>query len=388
MYILSLDIHSIGILLLVACLVAIVAKRLHLPYTVGLVVAGLGLALLPLTHNIILDKDLIFTVFLPPLIFEASMRMHWQDLRRDFPLITVLATLGVLLSATVVGFAMVHFVGWSLEIALLFAVLISATDPVSVIAVFKENKVTGRLLMLVEAESVFNDGTVAVLFFALLAAIAHGTIEPGLVMQHFIFSVAGGVVLGGVVGWIMTKIAYHTDDHLVIITLTTLAAFGSFLLADHFGCSGVIATLTAGIIVGNSAICAKEHRLIEDFWEYSAFLVNSLVFLLTGLTVAKYDLLVYWKESCIAIAFVLVARAVAVYAICFCFAFSSLKVTMSHQRILFWGGLRGVLALALVLGLPSNIPHHDALLAVTFAVAMFSIVVQGITVIPLLKKLS
>jgi len=160
----ELDVQTAALLLLVAAVVAMLTRRLRLPYSVGLVVAGICLAALPFAPKISLTKDLIFTVLLPPLLFEAAFYIRWDQLRRDFPVVVVLATFGVVLSASVTALGMRYLADWSWMSALVFGVLIAATDPVSVIATFKEAKVQGRLLVLIEAESLFNDGTAAVAF--------------------------------------------------------------------------------------------------------------------------------------------------------------------------------------------------------------------------------
>jgi monovalent cation:H+ antiporter, CPA1 family len=155
----ELSIERVELLLLIAAIVAMAARRLKIPYTVGLVVAGITLALFPLTPDITITKELVFTIFLPPLVYEAALYIRWKELRRDLDIILALATLGVLLSAAVTAAGMHYGVNWSGPSAILFGVLISATDPVSVIATFKEAGVHGRLRLLVEAESLFNDGT-------------------------------------------------------------------------------------------------------------------------------------------------------------------------------------------------------------------------------------
>src|SRR4051812_42080397 len=160
----SLRIEQIELIILVGSIVAIIARRLRIPYTVGLVIAGITIALLPFRFEANFSKDLLFNVLLPPLIFEAGLYIRWKELRRDLGVITTFATLGVLLSAAVTAAVMKFAAGWSWEAAILFGILIAATDPVSVIATFKESGVTGRLRRLMEAESLFNDSTAAVAF--------------------------------------------------------------------------------------------------------------------------------------------------------------------------------------------------------------------------------
>jgi CPA1 family monovalent cation:H+ antiporter len=183
----------------------------------------------------------------------------------------------------------------------------------------------------------------------------------------------------------------QTNDHLVEITFTTVAAYGSFLLAEHFHVSGVLATLTAGLIVGNvghlGGLSAKGREAVEQFWEYAAFVTNSLIFLLIGMREAHQNFKFVWLPALIAIVLVTLARALAIYPCCLLFARSSRRVSWRHQHILFWGGLRGALALALVLGLPASIPRREEIISVAFAVVAFSIFVQGLTITPLLRRM-
>lgn len=387
----ELNIERLVLLLLVAAAVSMLGRKLRLPYTVGLVLTGSALALSPLSLDVGLTKALIFTAFLPPLIFEAALQIPWHELRRDLLPVLVLATLGVLLATGVAALGMHALVQWPWETALLLGVLLAATDPVSVIATFKEAGVEGRLRLLVEAESLFNDGTAAVLFGVALAATGGAGMGAWAVTQSFCVTVLGGVLCGALVGGGALLLAGRTDDHLIEITFTLIAAYGSFLLAEHFHLSGVLATLTAGMLMGNlgssGIITAKGRAEVISFWEYIAFVVNSLIFLLIGIRLAHHSFSAVLIPVVAAIVLVLLGRALAVYGCCVLFQRSRWRVSIVHQHILFWGGLRGALALALVLGLPSSLPMRETLITVTFAVVAFSVIVQGLTVTPLLRRL-
>ena len=387
----NLDFQTGAILLLIAAVVAMLTRRLRLPYSVGLVAAGLLLTVLPFAPKVSLTKDLIFTALLPPLLFEAAFYLDWSQLRRDFSVIAVLATLGVALSAGVTAVGMHYLAHWQWLGALVFGVLIAATDPVSVIATFKEAKVAGRLLVLVEAESLFNDGTAAVAF-GVVVALASGRQLTSLgITVMLLKTIGGGIVCGAAVALGALLLVGRTDDHLVEITFTTVAAYGSFLLADHFGVSGVLATITAGLLMGNltsfGAISERGKEAVQAFWEYAAFVANSLVFLLIGMHGAHENFVAIWIPAIIAIALVTLGRAVAIYPCCFLFSRSSLRVTMKHQHILVWGGLRGAVALALALGLPPEVPRREEIVAISFAVVAFSVFAQGLTVAPFGRRL-
>src|SRR5487761_2468978 len=209
-----------GLLLFVAAIVAMLTRRLHLPYTVGLVLAGIGLYFLPFHVDLRLSNGLIYSVFLPPLVYEAALYMRWPQFKRDLPVVGVLATLGLALAAMVTAVGMHYAVGWPWGSAAVFGVLIGATDPVSVIATFKEAGVHGRLRGLVEAESLLNDGTAAVAFATVvgLAAGAGADAGTGGVLRAaaaLVVSIGGGVACGAAAGFVLMRLAGRTKDHLV-----------------------------------------------------------------------------------------------------------------------------------------------------------------------------
>lgn len=385
----ELTIELIQVLLVVASVVAMLVRRLKIPYTVGLVLAGIGLAFMTSAHDTILTKEMIFNLFLPGLIYEAAIYIHWNELRRDLLVIITYATLGVILSAIVTAAGMHVLASWPWQSALIFGVLIAATDPVSVIATFKEAGVQGRLRLLVEAESIFNDSTAAIGFVIALAFATGSQISVSETIQTLFASVAGGILSGLVVTGGLLLLVQRTEDHLVEITLTTVAAYGSFLLAEHFHASGVLASTTAGIITGNygslGSFTDKGREAVESFWEYVAFVINSLIFILIGIREAHQNFLL--SAIPIAIIMVLLGRAVAIYPLSALFSRSALRIEKNHQHVLFWGGLRGALALALALGLPASVPLHDEIVTVAFGVVSFSLFVQGTSMTPLLRWL-
>ena len=385
-------------LLVAAVAVALVARRLALPYTVGLVIAGIGLALTRINTGLVLTHDLIFSVILPPLLFEAAINIHWRELRRDMLPILVLAIVGTIISAAVVTAGLMYWLAWPMAPALLFGVLIAATDPVAVIAMFKDNGIGGRLRLLVECESLFNDGVAAVLFTLALTTIeaphAGGSISAEIGMT-LVTTVAGGVVVGLASAGAVILAAGRTTDHLIESTLTTVAAYGSFLLAEHFHMSGVLATVTAGLVTGNLAVLPDGEQskvtlqgrdFVLGLWEFIAFIANSLVFLLIGLTVGRVSVPSFGLFNiALIIAIVLLGRALTVYPLSLVFARSRWRIPAHAQHVLWWGGLRGALGLALALSLPKTLPMHDEILIATFGVVAFSVIVQGLTMPFLLK---
>jgi CPA1 family monovalent cation:H+ antiporter len=385
------DILKLQLVILTGAIVAIVARRLRIPYTVGLVVAGFLLTVMHVQLGLTFSRELLFDVLLPPLIFEAALYIRWDELRRDLAVIGTFATVGVVLSAGVTS-AMLHFVlGWELEPSLLFGVLIAATDPVSVIATFKEAKVRGRLKLLVEAESLFNDGTAAVAFAIALAFVANGGLSfanaAGMAALSIFGGLASGLAIGGAAYFIMGR----TNDHLVELSMTSVAAFGAFWFAEHFQMSGILATTAAGVLLGNlrefGSISTRGEEYIRSFWDFAAFVANTVIFLVLGITAAYQDLLDSWWPIVIAVVAVLIGRAVSVYPCSALFAWSERKLPFRQQHVMFWGGLRGALALALALSIPESVPQAHGIRTVTFGVVAFSVIVQGTSIQWLIRYL-
>lgn len=387
----QLTIENVEFLLLIAALVAMVAQRVHIPYTVGLVLAGIALSFIPFMSKLELSKELIFTVLLPPLIFEATLFIRWRELIRNLPIILVFATIGVILSALLASAGMVYLAGWTWQSAALFGILIAATDPVSVIATFKEARVHGRLRLLVEAESLFNDATAAVGFALVLAFVTGNSISVQATFLNTALSIFGGLVIGVFCAGVILLLTHTTDDHLVELALSTVVAYGSFLIAEDLHVSGVLSTLTAGILVGNFglpyAYSDKGRAFIMDFWEFMAFIANSLIFFLIGVRQANQFSMGNFLPISAAILVVTLGRAAAIYPLSALFSRSRLKIEKNYQHILFWGGLRGALALALALGLPQEIEFREQIITAAFGVVAFSIFVQGLTMTPLLHRL-
>lgn len=385
------QIIQLQLVILTGAIVAIVARRLRIPYTVGLVVAGSIIALLHLRLGPAFSRELLFDVLLPPLIFEAALYIRWGELRRDLGVISTFATVGVVLSAAVT-FAIMHYgAGWGTEPSLLFSVLIAATDPVSVIASFKEANVRGRLKLLVEAESLFNDGTAAVAFAIALAFVSNTEVTTGGIVATACLSIFGGIGVGVLVGGAAYLVIGRTKDHLVELSMTSVAAYGSFWIAEHFHMSGILATTAAGILLGNlrsvGNITERGEEYIQSFWDFAAFVANTVIFLMLGITAAYQDFVDALWPITIGIVAVLLGRAVSVYGCSTLFAWRDRRVRWPQQHVMFWGGLRGALALALALSIPESAPYRQSVLTVTFGVVAFSVIVQGTSIQWLIRYL-
>ncbi len=351
-------IEQVGIiLLLIASVVGIVTRRLRLPYTVGLVLIGLVLSLLSPTV-IKISPQIILALLVPPLVFEAAFHLNLEHLRRDFWLI------------------------------LLFA-LPGATDPVAVVALFRRLGVPRRLQVLLEGESLFNDGTAIVMFNLMLSITIAGKFNALGSIREFLTVGGGGFLIGIALGIVFSRTIGRIDDPLVETTLTTVLAFGSYLLAEYFHVSGVLAVVAAGIVNGNAEttdMSATTRVVVLNFWEYAAFIANSFVFLLIGLTIDLRIMLTNWEAILWAILAALVARAVSIYG----FSVFGREVPPKWKHVLFWGGLRGAITLALALSLPETSPLAGArstLQAMAFGIVLFTLLVQGVSTDWLVRRL-
>ena len=377
-------------LLLIASLVAIVVRRLHIPYTVALVVVGLLLTAQS-SVRIELTPELILALFVPPLVFEAAFHLKLTELRQNLAFILVLAVPGVILTTVIVAGMLVLGTPLSLPVALVFGSLIAATDPVAVVALFRLLGVPKRLSVLVEGESLLNDGTALVLFNLMLAVALTGKFNLFSSMVEFVRVSAGGIVVGLVLGWAISRLIARIDDYLIEITLTTVLAYGTYLVAEQLHFSGVLAVVAAGLITGSlgpQGMSPTTRIVLYNFWEYITFLVNSLVFLLIGLDVDIRALVDAWQPILWAIGAVLLARLVVIYGLGWLTGRLTEPISLRWRHIQAWGGLRGALSLALVLSLPAAFGSDRFLLrTMAFGVALFTLLVQATTMRSLIRRL-
>src|SRR6266496_118413 len=376
----SIDIVTIEkitvLLLLIASAVAVLARRLRIPYTVGLVLIGLALSLLSSTE-IKVSPQIILALLVPPLIFEAAFHLRWDDLRRHFWLILLLAIPGVILTTLFVGGVIAWGTGLAIQAALVLGALISATDPVAVVALFRRLGVPRRLQVLLEGESLFNDGTAIVMFNLMISIALAGRFNLASSVRDFLTISGCGVLIGITLGVLASQVIGRIQDPLVETTLTTVLAFGSYLIAEYFHVSGVLAVVAAGITNGNagpSGMSATTRVVVFNFWEYAAFLANSFIFLLIGLTFDLDVMIANWQAIIWAILAALAARALSIYG----FSFWGREIPRKWKHILFWGGLRGAITLALALSLPDVTPLaqvRGSLQAMAFGVVLFTLLV-------------
>ena len=398
--------QELGLVLLlsIAALVAIASRRIRVPYTVALVLMGLVLSFFPNPFSIDVSSDLILAILVPPLLFEATLQIKWEKLRRNIVPILLLAVLGTLLSTIIVS----EIITWVLDIPLLaafaFGALISATDPVAVVSLFRSLGVSKRLGLLMEGESLLNDG-VAIVFFSMAVGFASAGINPadqglsilGQGLIEFLRVALGGLTVGFVLGYVVSYgILKNLDDHMIETTTTFALALGAYVIAESFHVSGILAVVAAGLMVGNIGMqnTSPTTRLtIENFWEFLAFVANSLVFLFIGLEIEITQLLPGIVPIIVAVLAVLFSRAIVVYGITAVYSrYASLpqKIPMPYRHVMFWGGLRGAISLALALTLTGDVFGTEfarEMQVMTFGVVLFTLLVQGTTIESLIRRL-
>ncbi len=364
----------------------------QIPYTLLLVIVGLGLAFVDV-RLVTLSPELILFIFLPPLLFEAAWNLKWSELKRDLVPICLYAVLGVVIAIAGVAIGLNQLAGLSLTTALLIGASLSATDPVSVTAVFRELGVGSRLITLMEGESLFNDG-MAVVAFGFLVALSLGTVElefqPILVQ---LFTVIGiGVGVGGLIGFGISYLTQRFDLPLVEQSLTLVSAYSTYLIIEDLGGSGVIGVVTTGLILGNFGsrvgMNPRTRIIVSEFWDFLAFFVNSIVFLLIGDQIRFASLGENLQIIAVTIGAMIVMRAVAIFILSNLSAsITKSEISLPDQTILWWGGLRGSVSIALALSVPIGLPEREKIIATVFGVVLFTLLVQGLTIKPLLQKL-
>jgi len=395
----------ISIFLLGTAALQIFNIKTSFPYTVLLLLAGFAVQFIVhffhLDVHFSISPEFIFFFLLPILLFEAAMHINIHQFKIQFKTISFLATFGLLLSVFGIAAGLTFLIGLPFSIALLFGALISATDPIAVLALFKTLGAPKRLSLVADGESMFNDATGVIAFRVISSFVVAGAaFKPERLFDSlgdFTYIFIGSIVLGSFLGYIFGKIFEKIRTQRVVITvLTTALGIGSFAAAEHFlHLSGVITTVMAGIILGNVARGKMESTVVhflEEYWEYVGFLSLSLVFFFAAYNL---NLELFTKEFgtlLVVIFVVLLGRALSVYVTSFlsnnlAFFDDEPNIPLSWQHILNWGGLRGVIPLVLVYSLPDSFQYKEQMLQFTLATLLFTLFVNGLTIKPLLLKL-
>lgn len=399
------------VMLSIAAGVSILVRYIKIPYTVALVLVGLLMSVLQLPLEITISSELILALLVPPLVFEAATHLKWDDLRADLFPILLFALLGTLLSTFLVGGATSWALGLPLVAALAFGALISATDPVAVIAFFRSLGVDKRLSVLVEGESLFNDGIAVVIFSLAMGAglsMATGTYEgfslADAIIEIVVVSFGGlmiGAVLGGVVSYVILK---NLDDALIETAVTVALAFAAYLTAEDFGLlfnlgdihfSGILSVLAAALFVGNIGrinTSPTTRVTLDNFWEFLAFVMNSFIFLIIGIRIQIDRLTANIIPILVAVVAVLVSRMIVVYGLSWLHGRIQprMHIPRNYRHVIFWGGLRGAIGLALALTFTGEVfspAVAEDLQAMTFGVVLFTLLVQGLSMSSVIEHL-
>ncbi len=383
--------RQFALLLLGAALVGMLARRIGVPYAVALVVGGLLIEESRITTVPTLDPGLVLFGFLPPLLFDAAFRLDTREARLLLRPILLLALPGTLLTAVAIGGIVTVVLHLPLVVGLLFGSLVAATDPVAVIGVFKGLRASPRLAAIAESESLINDGVAITIYTAVLGLALTGAGSAAEVLRIFGQEVVGGVLIGGVLGLAFSRLTGAVDDHLIEMMLSLALAYGSYLAAQWVHASGPLACVAAGVIHGSYGrqigMSETTRRLLDDLWEFLGFVTNAIVFVLVGFTANLTSLATHAWPAIVAIVAALLARFLLLGAPTLLPRTGPLATSSAERLVLAWSGLRGALTVTLALALPPEAPERDLLVAMSFSVVLFTLLVQGMSLPLLLRKL-
>ncbi|WP_172255764.1 cation:proton antiporter [Saccharibacillus deserti] len=391
---------QILVLLAIALAVIGIAQKLNRPYSIALVLVGL---LLGMIHIPVLEhaetyitqsnvfQAIVISLFLPILLGDASLKLPFSHLREHSKPVIALALGGTLISFGLIALGGYYLLGLPLVVACTFAALMSATDPISVISIFKSLGVPKKLTTVIEGESLLNDGIAVVLFqissIYLLSYMEMGWGGVGSGLLLFLQFAVGGTIVGLILGFVFSRIIVYYDDYPFETALSAVLFFGCYFIAEHMHVSGVIAVVVGGLVFGNYGrkvgMSETTHTNIDTFWDTIALIANSLIFLMIGLEIRNIDFSGRWPVLLLAILIVLIARSAAVYL-----SLAGVKgFENKFKHILNWGGLKGSLSIALALSLPIEFEGREDILVLAFSVVLFSLLIQGLSIEKLVLKL-
>jgi CPA1 family monovalent cation:H+ antiporter len=370
-------------------LVALVSSRLRLPYTAALVLVGLGISALPIREGLQVSPQLAVPVLLPGLVFEAAYRLDGDELRRAFGGVALLAVPGVLVTAVVVALILSVATGLPMKEAFLVGAIVSATDPVAVVSTMRRLSAPQRLVTLVDAESLFNDGTAALVFVVAVAALGAEPPSFGAAAAQFTVGLLGSITIGAVSGFLISRVLKSTSEHLIELTLTLLAAYGTYLVADLLHQSGIIASVVAGVVLGTygrrEGLSPRAQEAIDVVWEFLSYVLTGAAFLLVGIAISLGALAAAAVWIAWGVVAVFIGRAIVVYGMLGGASMLARRIgrspslPLSWLHVMNWTGLRGAVATALALSIPPGIPDRELLQGITFGIVLFTLLVQGTT---------
>ncbi len=373
------------VLVAIAVAVALVTQRLSIPFSVALVIAGFVLSVTQPIRGAGITPDLILAVFIPGLVFEAAYHIDVGHLRQSFAAVAILAAPGVVITAAFVAEVVTLTTGLDHSLAFLLGAIVCATDPVATVAVFKQLRAPRALATVVEAESLLNDGTGVVLFTIALTAVST-PVSPVDGVIRFVAELTVSAVIGALAGLVAVRTMHLARDHTVQVMVSLVAAYGTYLAADAINQSGIIATVVAGIVIGNAGgrftLPTQTTEALDNVWETIAFLLTAVLFLLIGIVITPAELSVALPVIAAGFVGITAARAAVVYGLIG--AGSRLlsrggrpAVSAGYLHVMFWAGLRGAIAIALVLSLPPDLPQHDLIAGGVYGVVLVTLLLQG-----------
>ena len=417
---LVVQVEFLILLLIVTLIVALLSRRLRVPYTLLLVIVGFVVGFIPFIPNEHIDPNLILYVFIPALLFEGAWNAEIDRLEADWLPIVLLAIPGMVLSLLVVAVVLYFGIGLSWLLALLVGAIIAPTDPVAVIALFQQLGVPDRLRTLVEGESIFNDGTGGAAYELILAVLlptlglAEASGNPSFlntpllgIAGEVLWLIFGGFLLGIGVGWLVSHLLRRIDDRLIVITVTVAVAYGMYLLGTTLHTSGLLAVVGAGLVMGSygrkNAMSPRTIEAADDVWEFINYLANSLLFLLLGFELALTNVVQSFPGIFLGLLGAVIGRVLMIYI------FMPLHDVLArwwtqrtpewHSRlprprpvpsawrpVMVLSGLRGALSLALVLSLPTALEQRNLLTDIVYGVILVTLLGQGLTLRVLLPR--
>lgn len=380
------DVEVVVALLVALAFVALITRRVGIPYTVALVLLGVAISAASPPVHLQVSPQLVLVVLLPGLVFEAAYSLDERELLRALGGVLLLVVPGVLVVAGFVAAVLHLATGLALGPAFVVGAMVSATDPAAVTASIRRLRAPVRLATMVEAESLLNDGT-GIVAFTIAVSATVGAVDPAHGALEFIGVSVGSVLVGAASGFVISRVAATTDDHLVELTLTLVAAYGTYLLADRLGLSGIIATVVAGVVLGSYGrrvgLSPRVQDAIDIVWEFLAFVLSAFAFLLVGLSITVTHLADALAPIAWGVAAILVGRAAVVYLMLGGASALAERVTgrerlpLAWLHVMFWAGLRGAVAVALALALPADFPDRELLQGITFGIVLFTLLVQA-----------
>jgi CPA1 family monovalent cation:H+ antiporter len=401
----------VGMLLAVAAL-ALLARRLHIPYPILFVIGGLLLALLPGVPRVHLNPELVFLFFLPPLLYPAALFTSWRDFRLNLRPISLLAVGLVLITTVAIAFLAHYFMNLPLAAGFVLGAIVSPPDAIAATAIAQRLRVPPRIVTVLEGESLVNDATALVAYRFAIAAVATGSFSLAEASVKFFVVCCGGIVLGLIIGRLAEWFHKHVQDAPIEITVSLLTPFAAYLPAERLGCSGVLAVVSTGLYLGwrLPEITNFQTRLdARPVWETVEFILNGFVFVLIGLqlpTVLHAASKGGLSSSQLIFYALLISLAVIIVRIIWVFPatylprllFKSIRKkdpcpSWKHVTIVAWTGMRGVVSLAAAMALPetkadgSPFPGRDLILFLSFVIILATLVLQGLSLPPLIRWL-